>query len=122
MSADRTVAGEFIARMFAARTSAHVLHLKTGSYAAHKALDEFYTGLLDLTDGLAENLQGKYGILEYPDLTPETPADGVLLMRELNDYVDATREAVSESTDVQNIIDEIADLISTTHYKLSCLS
>ena len=119
---DPVAAGEFVSKMFAARTSAHILHLRTSSYAAHKALNEFYDGILGLTDGLAENLQGKYGILEYPDMAPETPADGVLLMRELNDYIDATREAVSESSDVQNIIDEIADLISTTHYKLACLS
>lgn len=36
------LAGEFIMRLFHSRTVAHVLHLKTRSYAAHKALQKFY--------------------------------------------------------------------------------
>lgn len=39
--------GELILRCFHARTNAHVLHLTTRSFAAHKALNEFYDGVVD---------------------------------------------------------------------------
>ena len=44
--------GEFILLCFHARTNAHVLHLETRSYAAHKALNEFYDEIVDLADCL----------------------------------------------------------------------
>ena len=52
--------------MFMSRTYAHMCHLKTKSYATHKALDEFYTEIVDLADDLAEATQGQYGILDVP--------------------------------------------------------
>ena len=44
--------GEFIILCFHARTNAHVLHLQTRSYAAHKALNEFYDEIVELADRL----------------------------------------------------------------------
>ena len=46
--------GELILRCFHARTNAHVLHLTTRSFAAHKALNEFYDGVVELADEIAE--------------------------------------------------------------------
>ena len=57
---------EMIGTLFMARTYAHMAHLKTGSYAQHKALDDFYTEIVDLVDGLAEAAQGKFGKLDIP--------------------------------------------------------
>ena len=50
--------------LFQVRDQAHFLHLKTTSYAEHKALDEFYEGWLDLADSFVEPYQGKYGRIE----------------------------------------------------------
>jgi DNA-binding ferritin-like protein len=52
-----------IALCFEARTKAHIAHLQTRSYAAHKALNEYYDGIVDIADSLAEAFQGREGIL-----------------------------------------------------------
>ena len=57
------ILGQFISTLFASRTQAHVFHLQTNSFAAHKALNEYYDGIIDLADGIAESIQGKYGII-----------------------------------------------------------
>ena len=59
--------GEFVMKALHARTNAHVLHLKSRSYARHVALGDFYDALVDLLDGYVEAYQGAFGIIEdYP--------------------------------------------------------
>lgn len=120
--ASLTVASEFVMVMMNARTEAHIHHLKTRSYAAHMALGDFYKEIGDLVDRLAENLQGKYGPLDYAPLSIHLSEDGKEMMRNLNDYVFDSRDEVSSASDIQNIIDEIEDLVSRTNYKLNFLS
>jgi hypothetical protein len=36
---------------------AHIEHLKTTSFAQHKALNEYYDGIPDLTDSIIENYE-----------------------------------------------------------------
>ena len=60
---------EFIATLFLARELAHRYHLSTKSYSQHKALQNFYEDILDLTDDLAEMTQGAHGMLDIPILT-----------------------------------------------------
>ena len=67
----------FIQNLLHCVTNAHLLHLQSTSYAQHMALGAFYEGLEDLTDSLAETIQGKYGLLtgyntNY-DLPPSDP-------------------------------------------------
>ena len=57
---------EIIGVMFMSRTYAHMAHLKTGSFAKHKALNEFYDEVVDLADSLAEVSQGLFGRLDIP--------------------------------------------------------
>lgn len=112
--------GGLLIRLFHARTTAHILHLKTKSYAAHKALNDFYDGIIPLADSLAEVYQGDYGIIEDypPKYTPY--ADGVSLMDSLLSAIKETRYQVCDEDDtyLQNIIDEIVALINSTKYKL----
>jgi hypothetical protein len=54
---------EIIGLLFYARTVTHIEHLKTKSYAKHKALGKFYDGVIDLADNLAEAYQGDRGLL-----------------------------------------------------------
>lgn len=51
--------GEFVMKALHARTNAHVLHLKSRSYARHVALGDFYDVLVDLLDGYVEAYQGR---------------------------------------------------------------
>ena len=60
--------GTIIGILFMSRTYSHIAHLKTGSYAKHKALNKFYDSVVDMADSLAEASQGLYGKLDIPYL------------------------------------------------------
>jgi hypothetical protein len=47
-----------------ARDLAHREHLKTKSYAQHKALGKFYNDIVDNADAIAEAYQGQYGLMK----------------------------------------------------------
>jgi len=55
-------------------TSIHQLHLKVtgpGSFAAHKALNEFYDGMPNLVDAVAEQYQGaREKLQDFPAVSP----------------------------------------------------
>lgn len=114
---------ELIMRCFHASTVAHVLHFKTRSFSAHKALNEFYDEIIELVDSLAEAYQGDYGLIDdYPTRFRMYP-DGLALLDDLSDWIVANRAEVCDKDDtyLQNIIDEIMALIRSTQYKLKFL-
>lgn len=115
--------GELIMMLFHARTTAHILHLKSRSYAAHVALNTFYEGIVPLTDSLAEAYQGGHGLIaEYPArYTPYT--EPLELMNSVHEYITKNRKTVCDVSDthLQNIIDEIVALTDSTAYKLRFL-
>ena len=45
-----------VSLLFNARTNAHIAHLQTRSFAQHKALDEFYNGILDIADRFCRSI------------------------------------------------------------------
>lgn len=115
--------GELVMKCLHARTAAHVLHLKSRSYAQHVALKGFYDTLVDLVDALAETYQGDYGLIEeYPGrfALVEEPLQ---LVNGLAAWIDAHRSEVCDADDtyLQNIIDEIMALCRSTAYKLKFL-
>ena len=114
---------EIIGLLFHARTVAHIEHLKTKSYAQHKALGHFYDEVIELADDLAEAYQGDEGIM--PDIplfatTPTEPIDD-FLVKQVN-MIEKLRITASERTAIQNIIDSIIALYLSTIYKLRNLS
>ena len=114
--------GELILHCFHARTNAHILHLTTRSYAAHKALNEFYDEIIDLADGLAEAYQGEYGVAKYPALKYEPASDAQQMLDDLRECVDeCSAKFDEEDTHLNNICDEIRALIASTQYKLRFL-
>lgn len=115
--------GKLILELFHSRTAAHVLHLKTRSYAAHKALNEFYDGIVGLADDLAEAWQGEYGLIQWEKAEPYTlPTDAVAMLDDLRECVDeCSKEFHKDDTHLHNIADEIRALIASTLYKLKFL-
>lgn len=115
-------AGELISRCFHCRTEAHIAHLQTKSFAAHKALNEFYDEIVPLTDTFAEAYQGRFGIItEYPDEyeVSNSPAE---MLHNLRDWIDEKRnECCQQLSELSNMIDEIVGLIDSTLYKLENL-
>lgn len=114
--------GKLVMELFHARTTAHVLHLKSRSYAQHVALNTFYDEIIDLADALAEAYQGEYGLIEnYPTKYP-TYTDPILLMDDLRECVDeCSKEFDAADSHLRNICDEIRTLIASTAYKLRFL-
>ena len=110
--------------MMNAATSFHRLHLKVtgdGSYAAHKALGDFYDGLHGHADTLIEGYQGvAEKILSYTDMpirTLDTVADGVAYLRDLYNSINKLQGMMPYSEIVNNL-DLVKDSINSTKYKL----
>ena len=118
------VAGKYVALLFLARDIAHRVHLKTRSYAEHKALNEFYDEVVGKADDFAEAYQGCYNeLLNIPLLTNEYKGNIVDVLEAQKKWIDANRyEAVpKENTALHNIIDEAVGLYDSTLYKLRFL-
>lgn len=114
-------AGELIVRCFHARTAAHIFHLKTRSYAAHKALQDFYDAIVPLADTFAEAYQGCHELIEdYPTTYRSYDAPEPMLTQ-LYRWIDDHRAEISDESHIQNVIDEIQSLIDSTRYKLKFL-
>ena len=85
------------------------------------ALGAYYDEIVDLVDGLVESYQGLYGIVEdYPNVY-HSPKDPIKYFESLQRFVADARQDLPQDSELQNIIDEIADLINSTTYKLKFL-
>ena len=116
-------AGEFILTLFHAATNTHILHLRSRSFSEHMALGTFYQELPELADQLAEAIQGhEQELLDFPAAYYEPAETALDELTQLQDYVEQERKMVlPDATEIQNIVDEIAQLIDSTIYKLKFL-
>ena len=114
---------QFISTLMASRQQAHVFHWQTNSYAAHKALNEYYDEIVGLFDGLVESFQGRYGIARgYTSPVSFKEDDQVVNYFEaLSKYVETIRTKIPQDSYIQNQVDEVVDLIESTKYKLKFL-
>lgn len=116
--------GKFLGTLMSSRTQAHVFHLQTSSFAAHKALDDYYSGIVDFIDSYAEMAQGRYGIIRGYQMTAQLLEDdsAVKYFMGLQKFVDSIRTQLPQDGELNNTVDEISGLISSTIYKLKFLS
>ena len=111
----------FLATLLHSATNTHFFHWSTDSFSKHSALGEYYDGVVPLVDQLAESYMGKYGkITTFPSVYHQ-PKDPIRYMESLQSFVRDARQDLPQDSELQNIIDEIADLINTTTYKLKFL-
>lgn len=115
---------ELLAVLFLSRECTHREHLKTDSYATHKALGSFYEDIIPLADSLAEAYQGRTGKLigeiPYYD-NPMKSSILVTMKRLLKEVEEARKKCCPDDSTIQNIIDEIISLYLSTIYKLTFL-
>ena len=112
-------AADFLVTLLHASTNSHLLHWTTKSYAQHKALGDFYTELPELVDQVAEAMMGKFDMtftFAGTYLPPQATAKDEL--EDLKEYVADTRELLPQDSEIQNLVDEIAQLIDQTLYLL----
>lgn len=106
--------------------TAHVQHWNTlgpGSFAAHEAMGEFYTGLPELTDSVIEAcLQNESKIIldEKALFLGENP---LALVEHIQAQVKELRKqpGFPQDSEVQNLVDSIAELCRHTIFKLKRL-
>jgi len=119
-----TMVSACVSELMNAATSFHKLHLKvtgTGSYAAHKALNELYDALPGHADDLAEGFQGaSEKLLSYKDVAPrslESVADGLSYLREMKEMVNGLQAKMPYS-EIVNDLDTVKSTINGIKYKL----
>jgi hypothetical protein len=115
-----------IGQGFQTRNYAHLFHLTTDSYAAHAALNQYYDGIIDLLDGIAETYQGFHGVVPQAiyvrGLQYDVPSGAIEMLKAYQTWIKSNRMAVCDSSVIQNQIDTVVELIASTLYKLENLS
>jgi RNA binding exosome subunit len=100
-----------------------VWHHQTDSYAVHKALNKFYNGILGLTDGLVESVSGIHGRpMKYQIDSPvdyKNPEQVVKYFKSAYELIEKERKDIYQESWIQNQVDEISALFSSTLYLLS---
>lgn len=119
MELNKTAAmAHLVMATFAARTAAHLAHFNTTSFEKHKALDNFYSGLLDPIDKIVEIFQGRYDIIQsYPTHGEVQFTDPVELVTKYGKDVEELRKLIPQDTDIQNIVDELSALSAHVLYQ-----
>jgi DNA-binding ferritin-like protein len=118
--------GLLLGTLMQSRNQAHIYHLQVqgmGSYAAHKALNNYYEEIVDLVDSIAESYQGRYGIITGYKMADTIREDNNARMYfdGLGKFVETVRKQLPQDSYLQNEIDEVVKLIETTKYKLKFL-
>ena len=108
----------FVATLFHSGTNAHFMHLQTDSYAKHVALNEYYDTIIELADKWAEAYQGCYDIIKTYPRDFHLATDPVKYITGIKKFVKDIRTELPDESELQNIVDEIADLVDVTLYKL----
>ena len=118
---------KMISELLTSRNQVQIFHwqvIKTGSYAAHKAYEDYYSGIVGIMDDLVESYQGKYGIIENYKCDGvsqfESVEKTITYFQELSNSVEKLRKDVKDSY-LDNQIDNVIQLIQSTLYKLRFL-
>ena len=119
-----TMTAACVSELMNAATSIHKLHLKvtgTGSYAAHKALNDLYDALPGHADDLAEGYQGaSEKLLSYNEVAPrklDSVNDAVAYIKEMTEMVNALQDKMPYS-EIVNDLDTVKSTLNSAKYKL----
>lgn len=108
--------GKFIGLLLQSRDAMHLAHWQTTKYSEHKTLNEYYDGILALTDSFVEKLFGQKG--RFPIELPMTKIEPPIThLKKMQKTIMEERE--NYSSDLQNIMDEMLGLVNETLYLLT---
>ena len=112
------MAAKLVSGLMHSRTQAHIFHLRTKSFAAHKALQKYYEGIVPLLDEYSEGYQGRYGLISGYKSSPvsQNPMMAKAYFKRLLKIVNGTK--IKDSY-LKNILDAIRQLIYQTLYLLT---
>ena len=104
----------------------HFMHLQVkgvGSNAAHQTLATYYDAIVEATDAVAEVIQGAHDVIitPYPTMFANTTDEPLAYLKKLREYVRTKRALLPQDSEIQNEVDNIANLINRTCYRLERL-
>ena len=116
--------GKYIGLLMASRTQAHVFHLTTKSYAAHKALQNYYEGIVPLLDSYAETYMGRANKPSLSGLGPSVNKRVLTDAKYAHKYfiklaIVLKKMKLPKNQYLENIRQEIDALVRQTIYMLS---
>ena len=114
---------EFLSVLNSSKQQSVFWHNQTTSFSEHKALNEFYESVEDLLDGLVESVAGIYGRpkgYEAHDFVDwSSTEDTISYFKGVYTYIQSERGSLYSESWIQNQIDELAQLVASTIYKLT---
>jgi DNA-binding ferritin-like protein len=118
---------EFAFEIMMMRDVVHLTHLKTTSYAAHKALGDLYDSLTDHFDDFVETVQGDGGLLEIKGKADVKASDDVI--DALDEFCEKIKEMkaeysgdMAENGHLVNMLEDITTSVKHALYKLKFLA
>lgn len=113
-----------IAQLFEARDVAHIFHLRTRSFAQHLALNDLYDALLESADAVAEQWQGKYGVMNIKRTSGTFgESDVFAFIKELADWAEKIKGELNPTDSaISNEWDNVLAAIYKAKYKLENLA
>lgn len=104
-------------------TVAHVLHLGAigdGSYAKHKALNEYYDGIVDVADRFAEAYMGLCGgeRIKFNTSSFKLEMDATKMLKGMLAEIEAAQAECGDSM-IKQILDDAKELVCSTIYLLT---
>jgi len=121
MSKYNESAAAFVSVLFHSATVTHFMHLQTKSFAQHMALGEYYDAIVELADKWAEAYQGCYDIITGYPKDFHLATDPVNYLTQIKEFVNDIRKDLPQDSELNNLVDGIADQIDSTLYKLRFL-
>jgi hypothetical protein len=121
MSKYNESAAAFVSVLFHSATVTHFMHLQTKSFAQHMALGEYYDAIVELADKWAEAYQGCYDIITNYPKDFHLATDPVKYLTQIKEFVNDIRKDLPQDSELNNLVDSIADQIDSTLYKLRFL-
>ena len=120
------VVSEFASMLVFGAASAHVQHWNTlgpGSFAAHEAMGTFYTELPELTDSVIEAIVQDEAKIILDGKALFVGENSLALVQYIQGQVKAMRvqPGFPQDSEVQNLVDSIAELCRHTIFKLKRL-
>jgi hypothetical protein len=113
-------ANRYLGMLMNSREQAHAFHLTTNSYAQHKALQNYYEGIVPLLDSWAEAYMGKYGRLKRISMNKRYMSDPKKARAYFKSLIARIRLVkLPKDSYLKNIQDEILALIRSTMYMLT---
>lgn len=114
-----------IGQLFEARDIAHIFHLRTRSFAQHLALNDLYDALLESADAVAEQWQGKYGVMNIKRTTGTFSEVGEAssFVKELAGWAEKIKGELNPTDSaISNEWDNVLTAIYKAKYKLENLA